>query len=165
MGRRKICAPPALSHPSPPVEQVRFGNSGTEVTMARHPASPRRIHRARPKLSSSRGCYHGVHDAVMVKCEAEGRRNGAAPASAQPGSRQALVFRRDTWKNTLIATFNDLRSAERLFDQNPGADCRAHPRRPVPMKPRNRDCPSPATSKDCASFATRARSDADLRRR
>src|ERR1700756_235891 len=47
-----------------PVEQVRFGNSGTEVTM--HAIRVARGYTGRDRIIKFEGCYHGVHDSVMV---------------------------------------------------------------------------------------------------
>ncbi|MCI0352658.1 MAG: aminotransferase class III-fold pyridoxal phosphate-dependent enzyme, partial [Acidobacteriales bacterium] len=47
-----------------PVEQVRFSNSGTEATM--HAIRLARGYTGRDKIIKMEGCYHGVHDAVMV---------------------------------------------------------------------------------------------------
>jgi len=111
-----------------PVEQVRFGNSGTEVTM--HAIRLARGYTGRDKIIKLEGCYHGVHDAVMVSVKPKPEKWGSAGAPNQVPASAGIP--QDTWKNTLIATFNDLRSAERLFDQNPG-QIAALILEPVPM--------------------------------
>src|SRR6266850_670580 len=111
-----------------PVEQVRFGNSGTEVTM--HAIRLARGYTGRDKIIKLEGCYHGVHDAVMVSVKPKPEKWGSAAAPNQVPASAGIP--QDTWKNTLIATFNDLRSAERLFDQNPG-QIAALILEPVPM--------------------------------
>ena len=99
-----------------PVEQVRFGNSGTEVTM--HAIRLARGYTGRDKIIKMEGCYHGVHDAVMVsvkpKADKWGLPTAPTPVPASAGIPEG------TWKNTLIAVFNDLASTERLFDANRG---------------------------------------------
>ena len=47
-----------------PVEQVRFGSSGTEVTM--HAIRIARGFTGRDKIIKMEGAYHGVHDSVLV---------------------------------------------------------------------------------------------------
>jgi glutamate-1-semialdehyde 2,1-aminomutase len=47
-----------------PVEQVRFGSSGTEVTM--HAIRIARGFTGRDKIIKMEGGYHGVHDSVLV---------------------------------------------------------------------------------------------------
>ncbi|MFY9938457.1 MAG: aminotransferase class III-fold pyridoxal phosphate-dependent enzyme, partial [Silvibacterium sp.] len=47
-----------------PVEQVRFGSSGTEATM--HAIRLARGFTGRDKIIKMEGGYHGVHDSVMV---------------------------------------------------------------------------------------------------
>src|SRR5579864_8203457 len=97
-----------------PVENVRFGNSGTEVTM--HAIRLARGYTGREKIIKFEGCYHGVHDAAMVSVKPKEDRWGSisspnqVPASA--GIPQAVV------ENTLVATFNDLPSVERLFERH-----------------------------------------------
>jgi glutamate-1-semialdehyde 2,1-aminomutase len=97
-----------------PVENVRFGNSGTEVTM--HAIRLARGYTGREKIIKFEGCYHGVHDAAMVSVKPKEDKWGSisspnqVPASA--GIPQAVV------ENTLVATFNDLPSVQRLFERN-----------------------------------------------
>jgi len=96
-----------------PVENVRFGNSGTEVTM--HAIRLARGYTGREKIIKFEGCYHGVHDAAMVSVKPKEDKWGSisapnqVPASA--GIPQAVV------ENTLVATFNDLPSVESLFER------------------------------------------------
>ena len=64
------------------------------------------------------GCYHGHHDSVQVSVTPEADEVGPAddpaqvPASA--GIPEAIM------RLTLVATFNDLGSVERLLDEHPG---------------------------------------------
>jgi glutamate-1-semialdehyde 2,1-aminomutase len=98
-----------------PVEQVRFGNSGTEVTM--HAIRLARGATGRDKILKMEGAYHGVHDAVMVSVKPKPHQYGDAsaptPVPASAGIPMASV------ENTLIAPFNDLAAAERMFQRHP----------------------------------------------
>ena len=98
-----------------PVDQVRFGSSGTEVTM--HAIRIARGFTGRDKIIKMEGGYHGVHDSVLVsmkpKLELLGdpARPNQVPASGGVPA--------DTLKNTLVAQFNDLETVNRLFTENP----------------------------------------------
>jgi glutamate-1-semialdehyde 2,1-aminomutase len=98
-----------------PVEQVRFGNSGTEATM--HAIRLARGVTGRDKVLKMEGAYHGVHDTVMVsvkpKADAWGDPRSPNPVPASGGVPAA------TLQNTLIAPFNDLAAAEKMFARNP----------------------------------------------
>jgi glutamate-1-semialdehyde 2,1-aminomutase len=98
-----------------PVEQVRFGNSGTEATM--HAIRLARGVTGRDKVLKMEGAYHGVHDTVMVsvkpKADAWGDPKSPNPVPASGGVPAA------TLQNTLIAPFNDLAAAEKIFATNP----------------------------------------------
>src|SRR5579864_2200643 len=111
-----------------PVEQVRFGNSGTEVTM--HAIRLARGFTGRDKIIKMEGCYHGVHDAVMVSVKPKAEKYGSGSAPNQVPASQGIP--EGTWRNTLVANFNDLASAERLFKENPG-QVAALILEPVPM--------------------------------
>ena len=111
-----------------PVEQVRFGNSGTEVTM--HAIRLARGFTGRDKIIKMEGCYHGVHDAVMVSVKPKAEKYGSGNAPNQVPASQGIP--EGTWRNTLVAIFNDLGSAERLFKENPG-QIAALILEPVPM--------------------------------
>lgn len=84
----------------PCAEMIRFVNSGTEAT-----ASVVRLARAyanREKIIIFDGCYHGAHDHFLF--------GKSGPKS--PGIPHVLR------KNTLVATFNDLNSVEKLAKKN-----------------------------------------------
>ena len=88
----------------PSVEQIRFVNSGTEATM-----SALRLARAatgREKIVKFQGCYHGHGDALLVQA-GSGALTLGIPTS--PGVPKA------TAADTLVASYNDLASVERLF--------------------------------------------------
>ena len=99
-----------------PVDLVRFGSTGTEVTM--HACRLARAATMRDKILKFEGGYHGLHDTVLVsvKPTAEEVGDPAAP-NAIP---QGLGIPLGTIENTVVASFNDLQSVERRFKQYPG---------------------------------------------
>jgi glutamate-1-semialdehyde 2,1-aminomutase len=91
----------------PSVERVRFVNSGTEAAM-----SATRVARAatrRDKIVKFEGCYHGHADPFLVRA-GSGALTLETPNS--PGVPLAAVA------NTLVASYNDLASCERLLEAN-----------------------------------------------
>ena len=93
----------------PSLERVRFVSSGTEAAM-----SAVRVARAatkRDKIIKFAGCYHGHADAFLVQA-GSGALTLGTPTS--PGVTKAAAA------DTLIATYNDLTSVERLFKANKG---------------------------------------------
>jgi glutamate-1-semialdehyde 2,1-aminomutase len=91
----------------PSVERVRFVSSGTEATM-----SAARVARAasgRDHVIKFEGCYHGHADPFLVKA-GSGALTLGVPTS--PGIARAVAA------TTLVATYNDLASVERLLDQH-----------------------------------------------
>lgn len=98
-----------------PVDQVRFGNSGTEVTM--HAIRLARGVTGRDRIIKLEGGYHGVHDSVMVSVKPKPPQFGDAesptPVPASAGVPAGTV------QNTLVAPFNNLPAVRRLFEQHP----------------------------------------------
>jgi glutamate-1-semialdehyde 2,1-aminomutase len=93
----------------PSVERVRFVSSGTEATM-----SAVRVARAftrRDKIIKFEGCYHGHADAFLVQA-GSGALTLGVPTS--PGVTRAAAA------DTLLASYNDLSSVQRVFDANRG---------------------------------------------
>lgn len=90
----------------PSIEMVRFVNSGTEATMSALRLA--RGYTGRDKIVKFEGCYHGHVDYLLVKA-GSGVLTFSLPGT--PGVPQ------DFTKHTLLATFNDLGSVERLFEQ------------------------------------------------
>src|SRR3990172_3190630 len=87
----------------PSMERVRFVSSGTEAAM-----SAARVARAatkRDKIVKFEGCYHGHADPFLVQA-GSGMMTFGVPTS--PGVPRA------TAADTLLATYNDLSSVERL---------------------------------------------------
>jgi glutamate-1-semialdehyde 2,1-aminomutase len=93
----------------PSVEMLRIVNSGTEATM--HAIRLARGYTARKKILKFEGCFHGAHDAVLVKAG-----SGATTHSA-PNSLGVLE---EVAANTLLAPFNDLEAARRALEANRG---------------------------------------------
>jgi glutamate-1-semialdehyde 2,1-aminomutase len=93
----------------PSMARVRFVSSGTEATM-----SVVRVARAatrRDKIVKFEGCYHGHADAFLVQAGSGALTLGTPTSPGVPASAVS---------NTLLATFNDLASVERLCDEHPG---------------------------------------------
>src|SRR6201997_2153545 len=99
-----------------PVEMVRFGSSGTEVTM--HACRLARAATGRDKILKFEGCYNGLHDTalVSVKPKAEDAGDIHAPNSVPGG----LGVIKSVLDNVTVATFNDIASVENRFRQFPG---------------------------------------------
>ncbi len=91
------------------VEMVRCVSSGTEATM--HAVRLARGFTGRSRIVKMDGCYHGAHDAVLVKA-GSGVATFALPGS--PGVPAAVA------ENTLVAPFNDADAVEALFEANAG---------------------------------------------
>jgi glutamate-1-semialdehyde 2,1-aminomutase len=94
----------------------RFANSGTEATMdAIHLM---RSITGRDLIIKIEGCYHGHHDSVQVsvapELEQAGPQNKPNSAPSSTGIPRAIT------DLTLIATFNDLGSVERLLSEHQG---------------------------------------------
>src|SRR5436190_18466291 len=91
----------------PSIERVRFVSSGTEATM-----SAVRVARAstgRDRIIKFEGCYHGHADGFLVKA-GSGALTLGSPTS--PGVTRAAAA------DTLVASYNDPASVQRLFDAN-----------------------------------------------
>jgi len=99
-----------------PVEMVRFGSSGTEVTM--HACRIARAATGRDKILKFEGSYHGLHDTalVSVKPKAEDWGDADAPNSVPGGG----GIPKNSLANVVVASFNNLPSVERRFRENPG---------------------------------------------
>jgi glutamate-1-semialdehyde 2,1-aminomutase len=92
----------------PSMEMVRFVNSGTEATM-----SALRLARAftgRDKVIKFAGCYHGHSDGLLAR---------AGSGVATLGMPDSRGVPRSFARNTLVASYNDIRSVEGLFEQYP----------------------------------------------
>jgi len=98
-----------------PVDMVRFGNSGSEVTM--HSLRLARAATGRSKIIKMEGGYHGGHDAISVSVKPKSNQFGD-PENPTPVVSSAGVLK-GTTDATLVAPFNNLPAMERLFTQNP----------------------------------------------
>ncbi len=94
----------------PSMQMVRLVSSGTEAVM-----SAIRLARAATKrdaILKFDGGYHGHADSLLVKAGSGVATFGLPDSPGVPA---------DLAKHTLIASYNDLADARRLFEQNPGA--------------------------------------------
>jgi glutamate-1-semialdehyde 2,1-aminomutase len=92
----------------PSMERMRFVSSGTEATMS--VARVARAATSREKIIKFEGCYHGHADSFLVAAGSGALTFGTPTSPGVPGGAVAP---------TLVATFNDLRSVERLAASNP----------------------------------------------
>jgi glutamate-1-semialdehyde 2,1-aminomutase len=99
-----------------PVEMVRFGSSGTEVTM--HACRMARAATKRDKILKFEGAYHGLHDTALVSVKPKAGEYGDpdAPTSVPGG----MGVPKASIDNVTIAAFNNLASVENRFKQLPG---------------------------------------------
>lgn len=92
----------------PSLEKVRFVNSGAEAV-----ASALRVARGatgRARILKFEGCYHGHVECLDASGEEAERAGGPLALGASPGAA----------RETLVATFNDLASVERIFERHAG---------------------------------------------
>jgi len=92
----------------------RFANSGTEATM--DAVHLMRSITGRDLIIKIEGCYHGHHDSVQVSVMPDPA--AAGPAHKPNSAPSSTGIPRAITDLTLIATFNDLDSVERLLDEN-----------------------------------------------
>lgn len=97
-----------------PVDHVRFGSSGTEVTM--HAIRLARGLTGRDRILKTEGAYHGVHDSVMVSVKPKAPQFGDPEAPNQVPSSAGVPA--GTIQNTVVAPFNNLQAAEKLFKRH-----------------------------------------------
>lgn len=99
-----------------PVEMVRFGSSGTEVTM--HACRIARAATGRDKILKFEGAYHGLHDTALVSVKPKAGEYGDpdAPTSVPGGG----GIPKASLANVVVAAFNNLGSVERRFRENAG---------------------------------------------
>ena len=100
----------------PMVDMFQFANSGTEATM--HAVRAARSYTGKDKIVKIEGCYHGVHDYVIVSV---GPPIGkAGPKWAPTPVIESEGMPRDAVKNTLVVPFNDAEAMETLFRRHEG---------------------------------------------
>ncbi|MDO4691625.1 MAG: glutamate-1-semialdehyde 2,1-aminomutase [Porphyromonadaceae bacterium] len=92
----------------PSIEKVRMVNSGTEATM-----SAIRLARGftgRNRIIKFEGCYHGHADSFLIQ---------AGSGLATLGQAGSAGVTAQTAENTLVASYNDIASVERLLELYP----------------------------------------------
>jgi len=92
----------------------RFANSGTEATM--DAVHLMRSITGRDLIIKIEGCYHGHHDSVQVSVMPDP--GDAGPADKPYSAPSSTGIPKAITDLTLIATFNDLGSVERLLDEH-----------------------------------------------
>src|SRR5215813_11416759 len=100
-----------------PVEMVRFGNSGTEVTM--HGIRLARAATGRDKIVKFEGAYHGLHDAALVSVKPHPPKDDFGDIKNPRQVSAGLGVPKASLENVVIATFNDLATVERRFREHP----------------------------------------------
>jgi glutamate-1-semialdehyde 2,1-aminomutase len=97
----------------PPLERIRFLNSGTEAVMQALRAA--RAFTGRPLILKMEGGYHGTYDATEV---------GVDPGTAAPAWPHARAdvpgLPAGAASQTLVAPFNDLPTTERILTSHAG---------------------------------------------
>jgi glutamate-1-semialdehyde 2,1-aminomutase len=89
----------------PSIEMVRLSNSGTEATM--HAVRLARGFTGRTRILKFEGGFHGSHDSLLVKRGTPGSPVGKPSSEGVP-----LI----SAKNTLIASYNDEITTEKILD-------------------------------------------------
>jgi glutamate-1-semialdehyde 2,1-aminomutase len=92
----------------PSIDLIRFVSSGTEATMSAVRVA--RAYTRREKIIKFEGCYHGHSDQFLVQA-GSGLTTLGVPTS--PGVARAVAA------DTLLATYNDVASVERLCEAFP----------------------------------------------
>ncbi|UXD21106.1 glutamate-1-semialdehyde aminotransferase [Ignicoccus pacificus DSM 13166] len=95
-----------ISH-YPSIDMIRFVNSGTEATMAAIRLA--RGYTGRKKIIKFDGCYHGAHDAVLVKAGSAVSHYGLPGSAGVP---------EEVSKLTLVVPFNDVETVEKVAKEN-----------------------------------------------
>jgi glutamate-1-semialdehyde 2,1-aminomutase len=94
------------------IDKVRFVNSGTEAVMSALRLA--RGYTGRDDFVKFTGCYHGHSDSLLVQAGSGAATFGAPSSPGVPA---------DLTKHTLLASYNDLESVERCFEQSKGIAC------------------------------------------
>lgn len=92
----------------PNIDKIRFVNSGTEACMSAIRLA--RGYTKRDKIIKFAGCYHGHSDSFLIQ---------AGSGAVTFGTPNSPGVTEGTAKDTLLATYNDLKSVEALFAANP----------------------------------------------
>lgn len=91
----------------PSAEMVRLVSTGSEATMGAIRTA--RGYTGKKKIMKFEGCYHGAHDAVLVK---------AGSDAATFGIPDSLGIPEETSRNTLVVPFNDETMLENVVKEN-----------------------------------------------
>jgi len=91
------------------IEKVRFVSSGTEAVMSAIRLA--RGYTKRDDFIKFTGCYHGHADSLLVQ---------AGSGMATFGSPSSPGVPADLTKHTLLATYNDIESVKKCFEQSKG---------------------------------------------
>ncbi len=105
----------AIANRVPSVDKVRLCSSGTEATM--HAIRLARGATGRDLVIKLEGCYHGAHDAVLVKAGSGVATFSDGAATTEPGSPGVPAA---VAANTLVAPFNDLQAIQDLLEAHDG---------------------------------------------
>ncbi len=97
------------------VEKVRLCSSGTEATM--HAMRLARGFTGRDLVVKFEGCYHGAHDAMLVKAGSGVATFSDGKATTEPGTPGVPA---DVAHNTLVAPFNDAQAVADLLKAHDG---------------------------------------------
>jgi glutamate-1-semialdehyde 2,1-aminomutase len=111
-----------------PMDRVRYANSGTESTM--HAIRVARGYTGRDKIIKMEGCYHGVHDTVLISYKPPVELAGDPKSPNVVKASQGIPD--GTAMNTVPCTFNDLEALENCFRKNKG-QVAAVITEPIPM--------------------------------
>lgn len=91
----------------PNIDKIRMVNSGTEACMSAIRLA--RGYTSRNKIIKFEGCYHGHSDSFLIK---------AGSGAATFGNPNSPGVTNGTAKDTLLARYNDIDSAQSLFENN-----------------------------------------------
>ncbi|TLP74393.1 glutamate-1-semialdehyde 2,1-aminomutase [Maribacter sp. ACAM166] len=93
----------------PNMDKIRFVNSGTEACMSAVRLA--RGYTGKDKIIKFAGCYHGHSDSFLIE---------AGSGAVTFGSPNSPGVTQGTAKDTLLATYNDLKDVETLVEANKG---------------------------------------------
>jgi glutamate-1-semialdehyde 2,1-aminomutase len=110
------------------VDQVRLSNTGAEATM--YATRFARSFTGRNKVIKFEGCYHGGNETLLVSVKPSKAKEGDARfPNAVPST---LGIPESSYRNTLVAPFNDLEAVEELVQKN-SDDVAGMILEPIPM--------------------------------
>ncbi len=100
----------------PMLDMFRLTNSGTESTL--HAIRLARAYTGKDKIVKIEGCYHGMHDNVLVSVEP--RLGAAGPRWAPSVIPDSLGTTKASLQDVVVAPFNDIEVMERIFQKHEG---------------------------------------------